>query len=122
MWMSLGWADRGRKGLCFMQGKGSMFANRGRDSSLALRMTRKTLRMTKWALRITIGTVWYDKRGEKDEGRVALPLLPAGDHKGTPPRSTPPSPLRTLMDFSWVDAYLADKSAVGAINRPLRLF
>ncbi len=29
----------------------------------------------------------------------------AGDHKGSPFRSTPPSPLRTVMSFSYVDAY-----------------
>ena len=37
--------------------------------------------------------------------RQGLPAPQAGFHKGPPFRSTPPSPLRTVMSFSYVDVY-----------------
>ena len=48
-------------------------------------------------------------------------LLTAGDHEG-PPHATPlPSPLRNIhLYFVRLMPIRADKSAVGAINRPLR--
>src|SRR5437588_4244257 len=68
--------------------KGSLVAN-----------ARKTLRL--WLMQGSHGR----PRGGIVLLEVSRSTGHAGDHKGPPFRSTPPSPLRTVMSFLIVDAY-----------------